>query len=231
MHRSARSLSGGEAQRVSLARAFAVDPEIVLLDEPFSALDAPTRTALLEDFQTLLAETEKTTVFVTHDMDEALHLGHRMGVLLSGKLKQIAPPDTVFSSPADSDVAAFVGLETTVIGQVLSVNNGVLSVQVGDYVLEAIGDIAVGRTVYFCVRPEDVTLWADAQLPASSARNHLSGAISKLSPRGPLVQVTVDCGFPIHVQITRSSARDMALEIGREIHITFKASAVHLIPH
>lgn len=231
MNRPAKSLSGGEAQRVSLARAFAVEPEIVLLDEPFSALDAPTRTSLLEDFQSLIADSRITTVFVTHDMDEALHLGDRMGVLLNGQLEQIAPPDTVFSSPTNSDVAAFVGLDTTVFGQVMSSNEGVLTIKVGDHLLEAIGDLDIGRTVLFCVRPDDVTLWADDNLPASSARNRLSGPIIKLAPRGPLVQIQVDCGFPIRIQITRSSAREMALEPGRDVVLTFKASAVHLIPH
>ena len=231
MHRPAKSLSGGEAQRVSLARAFAVEPEILLLDEPFSALDAPTRTTLLEDFQSLIADTKITTIFVTHDMDEALHLGDRMGVLLNGQPQQIAPPDTVFSSPANSEVAAFVGLETTVFGEVVSSDEGVLTVKVGDHNLEAIGDLAIGRSVLFCVRPDDVTLWADDQLPASSARNRLSGPIIKLAPRGPLVQVLVDCGFPIRIQITRSSAREMALEPGKYVVLTFKASAVHLIPH
>jgi len=231
IHRPAKSLSGGEAQRVSLARAFAVEPEILLLDEPFSALDAPTRTTLLEDFQSLIADTKITTIFVTHDMDEALHLGDRMGVLLNGQLQQIAPPDTVFSSPANSEVAAFVGLETTVFGKVVSSDEGVLTVKVGDHNLEAIGDLAIGRSVLFCIRPDDVTLWADDQLPASSARNRLSGPIIKLAPRGPLVQLLVDCGFPIRIQITRSSAREMALEPGKNVVLTFKASAVHLIPH
>lgn len=229
--RPAHMLSGGEAQRVSLARAFALNPEIILLDEPFSALDAPTRRALLEDFQTLIADTGITTIFVTHDMDEALHLGHRVAVLLEGELKQIGSPDEVFSAPVDSDVAAFVGLDTTVFGQVLNAREGILTVRVGEHDLEAIGDYQVGRTVLFCVRPGDVTLWADDQLPASSARNRLSGPIVKVLPRGPQVQVVVDCGFQMKVLITRSSAREMALTPGKNVALTFKASAVHLIPH
>jgi tungstate transport system ATP-binding protein len=229
--RRARTLSGGEAQRVSLARAFAVDPEVILLDEPLSALDTPTRMQLLEDFQSLIAESRITTIFVTHDMDEALHLGHRMAVLLDGQLKQIGPPDEVLSAPVDSEVAAFVGLETTVRGQIRSADDGVLSVRVGDHNLDAIGDLAVGRNVLFCVRPDDVTLWADDELPASSARNRLSGSIAKISPRGPLVQVVVDCGFPMRVLITRSSAQEMELEPGKKVVLTFKASVVHLIPH
>jgi tungstate transport system ATP-binding protein len=231
MNRSAKSLSGGEAQRVSLARAFTANPEIIFLDEPFSALDAPTRSALLEDFQSLLAETKITTVFITHDMDEALHLSDRMGVLLSGELRQIDSPDTVFSSPADPEVAAFVGLDTTVFGQVTGAHDGMLNVRVGDSDLAAIGDVPVGRTVLFCIRPEDVTLWSDDRLPVSSARNRLAGTITKLTSRGPSVQVSADCGFPIRILVTRSSAREMGLTLGMKVALTFKASAVHLIPH
>jgi tungstate transport system ATP-binding protein len=228
--RSARNLSGGEAQRVALARAFAVDPEIVLLDEPFSALDTPTRMMLLEEFQALLADTQMTTVFVTHDMDEALYLGHRVAVILDGHLKQVGSPDHVIASPADSGVAAFVGHDTTITGRVIGSDNGSVVVRVGEHLLEAAGDVNVGRSVLFCVRPEDITLWADNQPPVSSARNSLSGVISRIAPRGALVQTTVDCGFPIRVLITSSSAREMALEPGKNVVLTFKASAVHLIP-
>jgi tungstate transport system ATP-binding protein len=229
--RPANMLSGGEAQRVSLARAFVVDPEIILLDEPFSALDTPTRMHLLEDLQALIADTGVTTIFVTHDLDEALHLGHRVAVLLDGQLKQIGSPDQVFSTPVDSDVAAFVGIETTVKGRVVGANEGVLIVNVGEHLLEAVGDLSIGKTVLFCVRPDDVTLWSDDRLPMSSARNRLYGPIVKMAPRGPQVQIVVDCGFPMRVLITRSSAREMALEPGIFVALTFKASAVHLIPH
>lgn len=224
------NLSGGEAQRVSLARAFAVNPQIVLLDEPFSALDMPTRTRLIEDFQTLLAETGMTTLFVTHDMNEALYLGHRVGVLLDGRIRQVDPPEQVFAAPADAAVASFVGIDTTITGRVMGEKDGHLVVGVGEYLLEAVGDVAVGRNVYFCLRPDDITLWSDDQLPASSARNRLSGIVSRIIPRGPQDLVVVDCGFQIRVLITRTSANEMALEPGKMVILTFKASSVHLIP-
>jgi tungstate transport system ATP-binding protein len=108
--RPATKLSSGEAQRVSLARAFAIEPQLLLLDEPFSSLDAPTRTRLLDDLHSLLAETSTTTVFVTHDLKEAARLARRVAVLLDGRLRQIGSPEEVFSTPADSDVAAFLGM-------------------------------------------------------------------------------------------------------------------------
>ena len=106
--RRAGQLSGGEAQRVSLARAFVLDPELILLDEPFAALDPPTRASLLSDLSELLAEDHRTTVFVTHHLKEAAQVGQRVAVIINGKLKQVGPPRQVKSHPADEAVAAFL---------------------------------------------------------------------------------------------------------------------------
>lgn len=106
--RKANQLSGGEAQRVSLARALALEPQLLLLDEPFSALDPPTRSSLLEDLGALLKETGTTTVFVTHDLPEAAQLAGRIAVIIGSRLRQVGKPGDVFSFPADDDVARFV---------------------------------------------------------------------------------------------------------------------------
>lgn len=106
--RRAGQLSGGEAQRVSLARALALEPQLLLLDEPFSALDPPTRSRLLDDLGILLKETATTTVFVTHDLPEAAQLAARMAVIIGNRLRQVGEPETVFESPADPEVAGFV---------------------------------------------------------------------------------------------------------------------------
>ncbi len=106
--RRAGELSGGEARRVSLARAFVLDPELLLLDEPFTALDPPTRTRLLDDLSALLADDHRTTIFVTHDLKEAARLGDRVAVIVSGKLRQVGPARQIKAKPADEDVAAFL---------------------------------------------------------------------------------------------------------------------------
>jgi len=228
--RPAAKLSGGEAQRVSLARAFAIVPKLLLLDEPFSALDSPTRSRLLEDLQSLLKETGQTTIFVTHDLNEALLLGDQVAVLLAGRLRQCGRPEQVFAEPADADVAAFVGVETIVSGRVVACREGRVIVDANGLHLEAAGEMNPGRTVLFCLRPEDVTLWPKDAVPASSARNRLTGRILRLSPQGSLFRVVVDCGFPLMALVTRASAREMGLAEEMEISASFKASAVHLIP-
>jgi osmoprotectant transport system ATP-binding protein len=102
-------LSGGQQQRIGVARALAADPKIVLMDEPFGALDPPTREALQGEIRRIQAETKKTIVFVTHDMDEALRLGDRVAVMRSGKLVQFASPAEILAKPADDFVRQFVG--------------------------------------------------------------------------------------------------------------------------
>jgi molybdopterin-binding protein len=228
--RPAHRLSGGEAQRTSLARAFALQPELLLLDEPFSSLDSPTRSRLLQDLHALLSQTGITTVFITHDLDEALMLGDRVAVILGGVLRQVGRPQDVFTSPTDADVAAFVGVETVIAGTVAACDNGQIIVEADGLNLEAVGDIPIGTRVLFCLRPEDITLSVSDRVIGSSARNQIRGRILRMAPSGPLVKVVVDCGLPVVALITRGSASEMKLVEGQTITASFKATAVHLIP-
>ena len=106
--RRANQLSGGEAQRVSLARAFVLDPELLLMDEPFSAVDPPTREQLLKDLSTLLSQDQRTTIFVTHNLKEAAQIGDRIAVVINGELKQVGKPSQVKTKPADKSVKEFL---------------------------------------------------------------------------------------------------------------------------
>ena len=106
--RRASQVSGGEAQRVSLARAFVLEPELLLLDEPFAALDPPTRAKLLEDLSALLAQDHRTAVFVTHNLNEAAKLSHRVAVIVDGMLRQVGTAKQIKAIPADETVKAFL---------------------------------------------------------------------------------------------------------------------------
>ncbi len=106
--RRADKLSGGEAQRVSLARAFVLQPELLLLDEPFSALDNPTRRGLLDELRSILAETATTTLMITHNLQEATQVSHHLAVIIGGKLRQTGTPEDLLNSPVSDEVAAFL---------------------------------------------------------------------------------------------------------------------------
>ncbi len=231
--RPARALSGGEAQRVNLARAFALEPEVLLLDEPFAALDAPTRESLSTELSAVLRETGITTLFVTHDRGEALRFGDRVAVLIDGRLRQAGPSHEVFSAPADPETAAFVGVETILPGRVLRQDDGVAMVRVGGgdgrEVAAAVDSDPPGD-VLVCVRPEDVTLAPPADGWPSSARNQFVAEVRRVSPAGMQVRVELDCGFPLFALVTHRSSVELDIREGARVIASFKASAVHLIP-
>jgi len=229
--RSAHKISGGEAHRVSLARAFALEPDLLLLDEPFSALDQPTRESLVEELAAALSETGLTTVFVTHDRNEALRLGHRVAAVVGGRVRQVGPTAEVFAAPVDEEVAALVGAETVVPGRRISAREGLVSVEVGSQVIEAVANGVISEDVLVVLRPEDITLTiVEDRSPASSARNRLRGTIVRITPAGHQARVAIDCGFPLIALITKQSLEDLGLQPGQEITAAFKAHAVHLIP-
>lgn len=233
--RPARQISSGEAQRVSLARALVLEPDLLLLDEPFASVDAATRARLLDDLEGLLRETHVACVIVTHDLDEAVRLGDRMAVMVAGRIRQVDTPERVLAAPVDEDVATFVGAETRLPGRVVSSEEGVAVVDVGGSHVEAVSALPPGRAVLCCLRPEDVTLWSvdPGAVPTkvvSSARNQLTGRVSRMVAQGSLVRVSIDCGAALVATITRASAADMGLAEGATVLATFKASAVHLIP-
>ncbi|MFQ5656625.1 MAG: ABC transporter ATP-binding protein [Candidatus Methylomirabilales bacterium] len=229
--RPARSLSGGEAQRASLARAFALRPELLLLDEPFSALDPPTRERLLLDLKGILQETGVTTVFVTHDRNEAFMIGDRVAVLINGRLLQVGPTTEVFAQPASEEVAQFVGVDTKIPGVVEKVSAGLARVCFDGGSMEVVGDFPQAERVILCLRPEDITLC----LPGgedlkSSARNRLTCKVIKITPWGAHYRVAVKCGESRLVAfITRPSFLDLNLREGEQAVASFKATAVHVI--
>jgi tungstate transport system ATP-binding protein len=229
--RRAHTLSGGEAQRVALARAFAVHPDVLLLDEPFASVDPPTREALVAELGAILRAERLTTLLVTHDRGEAQSLGHRVGVLLGGRLQQIDEAGRVFRAPSSEEVARFVGVETVVPAVVVGEGAGLVVVEAGGRKVEVVGSAAPGQQVRLCIRPEDVTLaHPEEGLGLSSARNHLSGTVARLARAGAGVRVVVDCGFPLVATVTARSVEDLGIGEGTPIVAVFKASAAHVIP-
>jgi len=229
MKRSARKLSGGEAQRTSLARAFAVKPEIIFLDEPLSSLDPPTRESLMEDLESILHETRTTTVIATHDRMEALRLSDQIGVINLGKLAQIGSPEEIMNHPVDEFVASFVGMETVFTGLVTKIFDGTFVISVAGRSIEAVGSVKVGETVTGFIRPENVVISTARMVGNSSARNVFNGRILKVIPMGLFSKVNIDCGFFLVAYVTHQSLETLSLTEGKDITASFKATAVHVI--
>ena len=227
--RSARTLSGGEAQRTSLARAFTTKPEILFLDEPFASLDPPTRESLIEDLELALKKSGTSAILATHDRMEALRLSDVIAVMNGGKIHQIGLPEEVMNHPIDSFVASFVGVETILKGKVRRIGDGIFTSIVHGRDVEAIGDVYEGETVLLCIRPEDVTLAHYDAGRQTSARNVFDGIIERIIPLGVYTKVELDCGFPLVSYVTKNSVENLHLSEGGGVTASFKATAIHVI--
>jgi molybdate transport system ATP-binding protein len=228
-NRKPRELSGGQQQRVALARALVREPRLLLLDEPMSALDLPTRKHVRGEFAKLLRDLRIPTVLVTHDWTEALSLGDQLVVMVGGKVRQTGHPQRVFSAPDDIEVAHSLGVETIVPGRVIASGDDLASVRVGEVTLSALSNESSLSEVYVCIRAEDVILEKPRDA-AGSARNRLKGVILDIVPAGPLTQIKVDVGFPLICSVTRQAVDELELKQQDQIVAVIKAPAVRLIP-
>ena len=226
--RRTSELSGGEAQRVALARALAPRPRLLLLDEPLSALDAPTRSRLRTDLRRALVAAAVPTLLVTHDRTEALALADRVVVLVDGTVRQTGSPQDVFERPADPAVAAVVGVETAVAGRVTGTADGLLSVDVDGTTVHAVDRGQTGD-VLVCIRAEDVALEPASADRAGSARNRLVSTVVEVTDEGPLLRVDLDAGFHLAAYVTRPSAGELDLRPGLRVQAVVKSPAVHLV--
>ena len=223
-----RELSGGQQQRVALARAVAPRPQLLLLDEPLSALDAPTRLQLRGELRSLLKQLALPSIIVTHDWAEALTLGDVMAVMSEGNVLQVGTPQAVFSRPANAEVARVVGVETVVQGRIVHGAEGIITIEVGNKQLTGLGETELGPDVFVCIRAEDVVL-EKMGAGVTSARNHLSGVVRDISATGPLATVSLDCGFPLTAMVTRSALEELGLSAGVPVMAAIKAGAVHVV--
>jgi molybdate transport system ATP-binding protein len=222
-------LSGGQQQRVALARAVARHPSLLLLDEPLSALDLPTRTKLRGELRELLRRLAIPSVVVTHDWEEALALGDQMVVLNKGQVLQQGTPQEIFNLPKDVEVAKIVGMETVIAGRIAHSAEGLVTVEANGVKLLAVSQEAVGSDVFVCIRAEDVVL-EPVGSGTTSARNHVPAIVQDIMSMGALVRVDLQSGFPLSAIVTRSALDDLHLTRGVKVVAAIKAGAVHLIP-
>jgi tungstate transport system ATP-binding protein len=225
--RSARTLSGGEARKVSLARAMATNPEVLFLDEPFSALDPIIREELIEDLERVLRQTRTTTVFVTHDRQEALRLSTRIGVMKSGEIIQVGSPEDIMDRPADEFVASLAGVETILKGEVVRRERSSFIVSVGGREIEAAGDRNRGERVLLCIRAEHVGLSLAGENGGPVEVNTYPARVEKIVPMWLYRKVRLDCGFPLVAYVPDHHDDGLHLEEGMVVNASIKK--IHVI--
>ena len=209
-------ISGGQQQRVALARALAIEPQVLLLDEPLSALDAKVRAQLRDQIRRIQLDVGITTLFVTHDQEEALAIADRVGVMRSGRLEQLAPPTEVYARPATSFVAEFVGLSNRLAGTVIG---SVVTVRGHD--LPLVDTSTPAGPVTAIVRPEAVTLASDE----SAESGPMTGTVIAATFLGATSRVTVDLGdTTIMAQLPTSEAT--TLSAGSRVTLTIRPDPV-----
>ena len=214
--RFAHQLSGGQQQRVALARALAIQPKVLLLDEPLSALDAKVRARLRDEIRRVQLEVGITTLFVTHDQEEALAIADRVGVMNSGRIEQLGPPTAIYSRPATPFVAEFVGLTNRLPGVVRS---GSVEVR-GASIPLVQPDAAEGPAVAL-VRPEAVTIASDGE----AATGPLVGTVIATAFLGATSRVTVDLGdVSVLAQLPTSEAS--AYPAGTRVRLALRPDPV-----
>jgi molybdopterin-binding protein len=220
------TLSGGEQQRVALARAVAVKPDILLLDEPLSALDPVTQEKFIDDLRWLHREEGLTIVQVSHSRREAHLLATRVAVIIDGALVDEGGAEVVLNTPRSREVAAFVGVENILDGRVTANEDGFATVDAGGRMFEAVTGAATGEEVTLCIRADDVVLAVGAD---SSARDTMAGRVVSVVENGPVAEVKVDCGVTLTAVLTRRSVRDLSLVPGTPVTLSVRATAVHVI--
>ena len=239
--RSVESLSGGERQLVAIARALARRPEVLLLDEPFSALDPRTRHIVRRVLRAVYYERRFTVLQVTHDFSEAGLLGDLAIMLDRGRVVQQGDPADVFRKPASPYIADFLGAENVFAGMAQPIRSEApdwvegdrdtftqfaVAFTTGALTFYALGDVVPGPT-HAVIRAEEISLSTEPS--TSSVQNQFRGRIIEIAPAGALSRVTVDAsGTSIVAAVTARSVRELALTIGTEVLVGFKATAVHL---
>jgi len=224
LHRNPTTLSGGEKQKTALARALVTEPNVLLLDEPLSALDNETREKLQHELAEIHRRLRVTIIHVTHDFEEAVALGERVAVINEGRIAQVGIVEDILRRPNSEFVANFALSRNVFSGQSIDAGQGQVMLNVGGIKIAAVTQ-ATGP-VHFSLRPEDILI--STHPLHSTARNSFEGVITDIVDRGAVLYVTVSVPPDFISLVTRQAFAELELRKGVRVWITFKASAVHV---
>jgi len=224
-------LSGGQQQRTALARALIIRPHLLLLDEPFSALDAQLRHYLRIELRNLQKKLGITTVFVTHDQTEAYTLGDRIAILYQGKIVQTGKPEEIFSQPQNKTIAKFLGLENIYQGKVLQKTNcQTVAINLGQWTFLANTKKQwEEKNCFFWIKPDEITL--SSNKPALKAENSLVGKIKNIISLPSLSKIYLEIGGDLQDLVINSSPKFLEkekLKFGSLVHISFSKQSIYL---
>ena len=229
LDRAPTTLSAGERQRVALARALAPRPRALLLDEPFASVDPAQRRELRQELRQWVTREGTTVLHVSHDFEEAIHLGDQVAVLLDGRLVQSGPPDDVFRRPATAGVARFVGIGNVLRGSVRATGPAEAGRFPGEFASGSLTLAVVAEregAYHAVIRPEDIIVAAE---PLPATRNQLEGRVTRLERNGPVTYIHMDAGQPIVAVVTAPHAEMLRLAPGARVALAIKATAISLI--
>jgi len=217
-------LSGGQQQRVALARALALKPKLLLLDEPLSALDAKVRVSLRAEIRRIQSELGLTTIYVTHDQEEALSISDRVVVMQNGSIEQDATPTEIYRQPATRFVADFIGTANEFEG-IARDNN---TVQTPGYILKAhIPDNLVEKKIVVLVRPENIRL-VEHPSTTPSTDNIITGRVETISFMGPVTRVSISANN-LRLMCDIGATQQTQLDFNQEISLIFPPEACQVM--
>ncbi|NLM53666.1 MAG: ABC transporter ATP-binding protein [Firmicutes bacterium] len=222
-HRMPSQLSGGQLQRVALARALVIRPQVLLLDEPLSNLDAALRVSIRKQIRQIQQELNITTVFVTHDQEEALSISDRIAVMKTAKLMQVGSPMEIYGKPESAFVANFIGKTTMLRGLVKAVNaDSIVVTSSGhDFIVRKRQDVKTGAEVWLSVRPQDVLY------NSADGENRITGVVDYLEPLGSLArgEIVTSAGFGLMFEIP-NPLYSRVPELKEEVQVSIGADRI-----
>jgi len=226
-------ISGGEKQRIALARSLVTEPRVLLLDEPLTGLDAGLKSAILDDLRAWNAAKRIPILYVTHSREEVDALGERVIALDNGRVVSTGVPMDVLDAPRRKRLAQAAGFENLLTGTVLDLReaDGVMRLRLGETACEIevpLSHAAAGDRVRVAIRAGDILL-ATERPHGLSARNVIEGRIASMEPRGTMVLARIDCGVTFSAHVTPGAVRALELAAGRQVWLVLKTHSCHLV--